>query len=124
MLKTKMKSKNKPTAKRKPALPIFQFQFREFIIKGLAELTKKYPFCTEGVRISDPGEQQWRMAGRLIVLALAHIEKIAPLLVASIEYCEAEGIDQEHYLKALTEVKFKKKLHAVRRRRNPDEYDD
>jgi len=54
----------------------------------------------------------------------SYIDVIAPSFMAMIKYCEAEEVNQSDYLNALTEAKFKKKLHLVRRRRNPDEYDD
>jgi hypothetical protein len=110
-----MKNKKQAATKtRVGARPIFHFDFSEYVLDGLAKLSQRFPAydATRG-RLSDQ-ENQGYMANRLIVLGLAHVDKTAPLLMATIKYCEAEGINQEDHSRGLAEAKFRKKLYVVK----------
>ncbi len=61
--------------------------------------------------------QKEKMAEQLVLLALAHIEVIAPRFRAMIGYCEAEGMNQTEYLESLIRAKFAKNLHIAGRKR-------
>ena len=77
------------------------------VLTGLNSLLKVFPFRGPG----NPAN----MAARVIEVALANVEIIAPRFASMINYCEAEGIDQGVYLESLIDVKFKKKLHRAKR---------
>lgn len=116
-----MKKQNRVSANRKT---VFQLSFDKAASEAIVKLAKAFPcYYEEGGRLSDE-DQQGVIAARLIELGLAHVDVIAPRLAGMIRYCEAEGLNQNDYLNALIEAKFKKKLHLVRRRRNRDGYDD
>jgi hypothetical protein len=111
-----MKKQNRVRANRKPVLPVFQLRFGPVVTDAISKLAKAFP-CrhVDGIPVSNL-EQQGNAAACLIELGLAHIDAFVPRFVAMIKYCEAEGLNQNDYLNALTEAKFKKKLHLVRRR--------
>jgi hypothetical protein len=96
-----------------PKWPVFHFTFADVALAALHDLQKQFPISFEGTKNSNPA----LMAGRILEVALANVEIIAPRIFSMIRYCEAEGIDQGAYLKSLIETKFKKKLHLVKNRR-------
>jgi hypothetical protein len=68
--------------------------------------------------------RQELMAERLVLMALAHIEVIAPRFQSMINYCAAEDLDQFDYLRSLIRTKFQKKLHLVKNDEEDDDDDD
>jgi hypothetical protein len=93
--------------------PQATFEFSGCALAGLSHLSKAFPITLDGRLNSNPA----LMAGRILHIALANVEIIAPQIFSMIRYCEAEGLDQNAYLESLIETKFKKKLHLVKNRR-------
>jgi hypothetical protein len=89
------------------------FESCDCVLAALSHLSKAFPATVDG----RPTSSLEIMAERILQVALANVEVIAPRIVSMINYCAAEGIDQNAYLESLIEVKFKKKLHIVKIRR-------
>ena len=83
------------------------------VLAALSHLSKAFPISVDGMPCSNLAAH----AGRILEIALANVEIIAPRIFSMIRYCEAEGLDQNAYLESLIETKFKKKLHLVKNRR-------
>lgn len=88
---------------------MLSFDSCDCVLSGLSDLLKAFPFT------GSPRSTQADMAARLLQIALANVEIIAPRIASMIRYCEAEGVDQKAYLESLIELKFRKKLHRVTR---------
>lgn len=88
---------------------VLSFDNGDCVLSALSRLLEAFPFTGR------PSSNGADMAARLLQIALANIEIIAPRIAAMISYCEAEGLDQGAYLESLIEVKFRKKLHRVKR---------
>lgn len=87
---------------------VLSFDHCDCVLSALDHLLKVFPF-------TGPNVNQANMAARLLEVGLANVEIIAPRFASMINYCAAEGIDQSVYLQSLIDVKFKKKLHHVKR---------
>jgi hypothetical protein len=83
------------------------------VLGALSRLSKAFPISVDGMPCSNLAGY----AGRILEIALANVEIIAPRIFSMIRYCEAEGLDQNAYLESLIETKFKKNLHLVKNRR-------
>lgn len=87
--------------------------------KALDKMSAQWPLKTK-----DKLYRRQQMARRLLLLALAHVEIIAPRFESAIDYSEAEGLQQEDYLDSLIRTKFAKGLHIDRDDDDDDDDDD
>ncbi len=83
------------------------------VIRALTRMAVAFPFKARRAKLRHL-RKEMMMADRLVHLALAHIEVLAPRFHAMIDYCEAEGMDQTEYLESLIRAKFAKNLHRGR----------
>ncbi|HEY1768723.1 MAG TPA: hypothetical protein VGG02_00530 [Chthoniobacterales bacterium] len=88
----------------------FLASFDPVTAKALALFSEEFPLMTK--RKKRLVYRQQRMAERLVMLALAHIEAIVPRFKSMIAYCEAEGMNQVDYLESLIETKFANNMHV------------
>lgn len=103
-----MKKRPSKHGKRQLKLDL-SFDGGDCILSALSRLLEAFPFT------EPPYANPANMAARLLQIALANVEIIAPRIAAMISYCEAEGLDQSAYLESLIELKFRKKLHRAKR---------
>jgi hypothetical protein len=108
------KNTNGKSGGSQPKGPVLHLNFEtcDHVLEGLSHLSKAFPIFLDGTRNSNPAT----MAGRILEVALANVEIIAPRISSMIFYCQAEGMDQNVYLDSLIETKFKKKLYLVKNR--------
>ncbi len=106
--------KSSPRRKRRPVIEFKIICGGECVVAtALDELAKVFQF-----RRPPPTSSAGAMAALLVVVALAHIDVIAPRMSAMIRYCDAEGLDDQHaYLESLIKAKFAKKLHRPNKTR-------
>jgi len=90
--------------------PVLAFESCDCALAALSSLSKAFPITLDGRVDSNLA----LVAGRILDVALANVEIIAPRILSMIRYCQAEGIDQNAYLESLIETKFKKRLHLVK----------
>ena len=109
---------------RRCAPPVHAFFSDPTVVHALTRLSAQFPLLGAGKKVPLLYRQEM-MAERLVYLALAHIEVMAPKFRLMIRYCKDEGIESQcDYLASLIRTKFAKGLHIDRDDDDDDDDDD
>jgi hypothetical protein len=96
---------------------ILTLEFDRTQYNALAKLARSFPAADQQTgKLLPRREQVGILAFRIVLLNLAQAEVSRSLLLAMIRYCNAEGLDQQDYLRSMIKLKFNKPRGRRRRR--------